>query len=145
MADVKTVRFLRDEEVKDHNGVVVQSFRAGEVVELSIASARRWLRRLAAEEVTGEAPMKEPDAPLSDAGGDGSSPAAGPGEPSSASPQAPVSPSSSSPSSDEPATETSAASLPSTAATSEPAGPMSATGRTRRGGGRRQTPPGSEG
>lgn len=43
------VRFNEHREVRDHLGKVVASFAAGEVVELSAASAKRWLRREAAE------------------------------------------------------------------------------------------------
>jgi hypothetical protein len=52
---VPVVRFTEDKDVRDHLGRVVQSFRAGQVVELSAASARRWLRRHAAVEVQGAA------------------------------------------------------------------------------------------
>lgn len=50
------VRFLQDRSVKDHNDIVVESFTAGRVYDLPMASARRWIRRAVAEEDGGPAP-----------------------------------------------------------------------------------------
>lgn len=47
------VKFLTDRTVLDHLGGVDQSFHAGQVVELSDASAQRWIRRAVAVEVHG--------------------------------------------------------------------------------------------
>jgi len=47
------VKFLEDREVADGEGVVYQRFKAGQVVELSNASARHWITRNAALEVQG--------------------------------------------------------------------------------------------
>ena len=41
----QTVTFVADCEVYDHNNALEQSFKAGEVCELSPASARRWISR----------------------------------------------------------------------------------------------------
>ena len=51
------VRFLQDCELKDHNGIVVESFSAGLVVDLSPDKARRWVRRAKAEEVSDDTPV----------------------------------------------------------------------------------------
>ena len=39
------VKFLEAREVLDGEGIVIQKFRAGQVVELSTASARHWINR----------------------------------------------------------------------------------------------------
>ncbi len=39
------VKFLEAREVLDGEGMVIQKFRAGQVVELSNASARHWINR----------------------------------------------------------------------------------------------------
>ncbi len=57
------VKFLEAREVKDGLGVVIQKFKAGQVTELSTASARHWINRNAAVEVAGIARIvKEPEA-----------------------------------------------------------------------------------
>ena len=45
------VTFLDAREVKDGLGVVTQSFKSGQVIELSTASARHWINRSVAIEV----------------------------------------------------------------------------------------------
>ena len=45
------VKFLEAREVEDGEGIVIQKFRAGQVVELSNASARHWINRGAAVDV----------------------------------------------------------------------------------------------
>jgi hypothetical protein len=72
------VEFTEDRRVLDHTGEVIESFKAGQVVALSEASARHWLSRNVAFEVQGRArakPEPSPDtkpepAPSGD-GGDG--------------------------------------------------------------------------
>jgi len=49
------VKFLEAREVADGEGVVYQRFKAGQVYELSTASARHWINRSAALEVQGRA------------------------------------------------------------------------------------------
>ncbi len=39
------IKFLDAQEVKDGEGIVIERWRAGQVVELNNASARFWLRR----------------------------------------------------------------------------------------------------
>ena len=39
------VKFLEAAEVKDGGGVVIQAFKAGQVKEMSNASARHWINR----------------------------------------------------------------------------------------------------
>ena len=39
------VKFLGAQEVEDGEGIVIQRFRAGQVIELTNASARFWLSR----------------------------------------------------------------------------------------------------
>jgi hypothetical protein len=51
---MKKIKFIEDCEV-EAQGQVLQSFKAGQVVELSHASARRWIRRNKAVEVQGGA------------------------------------------------------------------------------------------
>lgn len=41
----KPITFTEDVSVLDHNGDVEVSFKAGQVVELSYASANRWIKR----------------------------------------------------------------------------------------------------
>lgn len=149
------IRFLEDREVKDHNGLVVESFRAGEVVELSTTSARRWLKRNAAQQVADDAPIgpKEvpaPDPPLSVRTGESRD--SGPEQQRYASPPAPVSPPSMSSESDEPTPQGDAGSSRSTAgsgpkedASSTLHLPTSSTPRTQRGGRRRKTRQDSKG
>lgn len=43
------IKFLVDRKVLDHNGKVVESFKAGQVKEMSEASMRHWLNRNVAE------------------------------------------------------------------------------------------------
>ncbi len=47
------IRFVDAQEVKDGEGVVIQKFTAGQVVELGNASAMHWLSRGMAVEVQG--------------------------------------------------------------------------------------------
>ena len=57
---MKKIKFLSTQTV-EAQGNVVQTFNAGEVYELSMSSARRWLRRNVATEVQGSvkpAPVK---------------------------------------------------------------------------------------
>jgi len=58
------IKFLIDVEVKDHNKKVEFSAKAGEVVELSNASAERWLRRNVAttDIIAEEKPAEDPKA-----------------------------------------------------------------------------------
>ena len=140
------VLFAEDTEIRDHLGRVEQSFRAGEVVELSTASARRWIRRNRATEFVG-APkivLKAPPAPPTK-GGHGASPDSGKGKLPSASPPAPASVTMTSSTSAAPETKEDAESSSSIEPSSEPSGPTSSTGPTPHGGGRRRTPPGSGG
>jgi hypothetical protein len=63
MPDDKTMKieFTEPRRVLDHAGKVIQKFSAGEVVELSEASARHWLNRNVAKVVGGAAaPEPEP-------------------------------------------------------------------------------------
>lgn len=53
------IRFLNDEIVKDGEGRTTKSFRAGQIVELSNASAQHWLRRQKATEIAGKAPVEK--------------------------------------------------------------------------------------
>lgn len=57
------IRFIEDREVLDGEGNVIQCFTAGKEYDLNVASARRWLRRSAAEEVdeTAVETVKEPE------------------------------------------------------------------------------------
>lgn len=136
-----TVTFVRDEKVLDHNGQVVEDWKAGQVAELSKASAVRWIRRGAAVSGVLEAQGSEyAGGPLAD----GASPDDGKDAPSSASPPAPASTTDNSTSSGEPETPTDAASSSSTAPSSAPDGPTSATAPTPRGGARPRTRPGSK-
>ncbi len=49
------IRFVDAQEVLDGEGIVIQKFRAGQVVELSNASAMHWLSRGLALDVRAEA------------------------------------------------------------------------------------------
>lgn len=49
------IKFVEAREVLDGDGVVIQRFKVGQVVELSNASARHWLNRGAALDVRAEA------------------------------------------------------------------------------------------
>ena len=49
------VKFLGGQEVEDGEGIVIERFRAGQVVELNNASARFWLSRGLALDVQGVA------------------------------------------------------------------------------------------
>ena len=159
------IRFNEDRDVRDHLGVVVQSFRAGEVVELSTASARHWLNRNAAELVRDTTPLgkgevaKKPPAnprpeeevkPATDAFDKyrekeiGPSRETGPDKPPSASPADPASSTKTSSTSGEPENKDDAKSEPSTKATSASPSRTSSTPRTRAGGGRRRTPKASK-
>ena len=54
------IKFLKDRAV-EAQGVIVQTFKAGEVYELSASSAKRWIRRNLATEVIGKAvPKRKP-------------------------------------------------------------------------------------
>ncbi len=53
-----TIKFLEAQEVKDGEGVIIKSFRKGQVVELNNASARFWLTRSLAVDVQAEARVK---------------------------------------------------------------------------------------
>lgn len=57
------IRFNADRTV-EAQGEVVETYKAGEIYELSASSARRWLRRGLATEVQGSA--KKPAAPKSE-------------------------------------------------------------------------------
>lgn len=50
------VRFLADAEIRDGAGIVTESYRAGEVHDLRIDKARRWIAREKAEPATDETP-----------------------------------------------------------------------------------------
>jgi len=54
------IKFLKDRAV-EAQGRVVESYRAGEVYELTASSARRWLRRKVATEVQGATATKRPE------------------------------------------------------------------------------------
>jgi hypothetical protein len=54
------IKFLKDREV-EADGRVVESYRTGEVYEMTAASARRWIRRLVATEVQGVTAPKRPE------------------------------------------------------------------------------------
>lgn len=75
------IKFLEAREVLDGDGAVTQKFRAGQVVELSNASARHWINRGVAEIVgTGVIPPAGPRGPQSESekarfGGGGAKPA----------------------------------------------------------------------
>ena len=56
------IKFKEDREV-EAQGKIVNTFKAGEIYELSASSARRWLRRGLATEVTGKAAPKRKPAP----------------------------------------------------------------------------------
>ncbi len=49
------VKFFEAQEVEDGEGIVIESFRAGQVVELTNASARFWISRGLASDVQGAA------------------------------------------------------------------------------------------
>ena len=60
---LKKIKFIKDCSVESQ-GEVEQSFKAGEIVQLSVPSARRWLRRNLAVEIMGvqaDAPKKSVD------------------------------------------------------------------------------------
>lgn len=140
------VQFLADTEVRDHRGLVEQSFGAGEVVELSTASARRWIRRNKAVEFLGEAAaVVKPVVPPAETGDHGGSPDSGQEKPPSSSPPDPASTIETSSTSDAPEKPDVAESLSSTAPTSAPPGQTSSTAATPRGGGKRVTRRGSRG
>lgn len=158
------VKFLREERVLDGNRNVVQHFLAGQVVELSTASAQRWIRREAAVRVNASVPLVSPRAevmpkppaaetampdpkeePVKRKPGrpkkadSGASPASGPAKPSASSAADPASPASTSSTS-----EDDAESLPSTTPTSSLPGQMSSTPAMQHGGESTETPPASE-
>lgn len=141
------VKFTKDEVVEDHLGNIVQSFQAGEVVELSTASARRWIRRNSAFEFYGESKpeaVKEPEPHPTEKAASGESQESGAALPSASLPaQASVTETSNT--SVAPENKDDAASLSSTEHTSEPSGQTSSTAPTRRGGGKRKTRRGSKG
>lgn len=87
------IRFLVDRNVYAGD-VVVQSFKAGEVAELSADSARHWLSRRIAEEVHGNAKVTHKPKPVNDPSTEaaaGESRDSGPAPQSAASEPAPVS------------------------------------------------------
>jgi hypothetical protein len=51
------IKFLKDREVESQ-GEVVASFKAGEVYELPVPSARRWIRRGVAAPYVDDTPVK---------------------------------------------------------------------------------------
>lgn len=55
LAKTLKVRFLEDAVLHDHTGAVEQSYRAGDVHELRVDRAQRWIRRNKAE-IWSEAP-----------------------------------------------------------------------------------------
>lgn len=138
------VKFLRDERVLDHLGQETASFGVGEVVEMSTASARRWIRRNAAEEFVGEAqevvrPTRAAEAES------GPSRESGPDTPPSASQVGQASAKTTSSESEKPENKTAAESSSLTEPTSAQSGQTSATEPTRRGGGKRKTRRASKG
>lgn len=160
------IQFDEDREVRDHLGVVVQSFRAGEVVELSTASARRWIRRSAAREVADDTALgihetipevrvivhpREPEEKPTTAFEEhrrkelGESREPGPDQPSSASPPDQASASGTATESGEPETTDAVEQSSSTEPTSDASGPTASTAPTQAGGGRRRTRRGSKG
>lgn len=56
----RTVRFLEDREVRNHNNEVEQAFKAGKAYPLPEASAARWVSRKAAEYVDIRAQQVKP-------------------------------------------------------------------------------------
>jgi hypothetical protein len=140
------VRFVEDRDVLDGAGRVTASFRAGEVYELSDASARRWVRRSVAHLVGQEAPApRTVDPPLvqSDAFARHrqslgiSEPAKASGEPNDAATGTASSSSPAAPASGEPTSSGSAAapaSSPSTAPGNSAPGPTPSTPATPSGG-----------
>lgn len=137
------VKFLKDERVLDHLGQEIASFGVGEVVEMSTASARRWIRRNAAEEFVGEA--KEVVRPTKAAEAEsGPSRESGSDTPPSASQAGQASAKTTSSTSELPESKTDAESSSLTEPTSGQSGPTSATEPTRRGGGKRKTRRGSK-
>ncbi len=60
------IKFLDAQEVEDGEGIVYQSFRAGQVIELNNAAARFWLSRgLAIDVQGGKLPSVGPRGPQS--------------------------------------------------------------------------------
>lgn len=53
------IKFIEDRDV-EAQGEIVDSFKAGEIYELSASSARRWIRRKAAVEVQGSVKPARP-------------------------------------------------------------------------------------
>jgi hypothetical protein len=51
------IKFLKDREV-EAQGEVIASFKAGQVYEMPVPSARRWIRRGVAEVYAADAPAK---------------------------------------------------------------------------------------
>lgn len=138
------VKFLRDERVLDHLGQETASFGVGEVVEMSTASARRWIRRNAAEEFMGE--VKEPARPTKAAeAASGPSRESGEAIQPSASQADQASVKTTLSESGAPESKTAAESSSLTEPTSAQSGQTSATEPTRRGGGKRKTRRASKG
>lgn len=148
------VKFLREEKVLDGSGKIRQHFLAGQVVELSTASARHWLNREAVTRVSGSVPTFAPKAevmpdpkeePVKRRPGrprkaeNGASLASGQESPSASSAEAPASPESKLTTS-----EGDAESSPSTTHTFSRRGPMSYTPATPLGGESTETPLDSE-
>lgn len=79
------IKFIEDCSI-EAQGEIEQSFKAGEVAELSMSSARRWLRRNLATEVMAEAPkksapkpaVKKRAAPITSSGGEKQAPVTSP-------------------------------------------------------------------
>ena len=55
---LKKIKFINTQTV-EAQGEIVQTFNAGEVYEMEVSSARRWLRRNMATEVQGKAAPKK--------------------------------------------------------------------------------------
>lgn len=53
------VRFLETVVVNDHDNQPVEGYTEGEVVDLPVPSAQRWIRRGKAVEHAGAAPVKK--------------------------------------------------------------------------------------
>jgi hypothetical protein len=65
MAQSIKIKFLADRIVRDHNGDIEARYRAGDVREISMSSARHWLNRGLAETIgvpAGEAEVVIPAA-----------------------------------------------------------------------------------
>lgn len=140
------IEFIELKQVEDHLGNVIQSYRPGQVVELSAASARHFISRGLAREYFAsptEVQKKSGDVPPTSADG-GLSKENGADKPSSASHRDQASASEMSSTSDAQENAETAGLSSSTEVTNEPDGQTSSTEPTRRGGGRRKTRRGSK-